>query len=65
MREQLSRLLEDITSLREQIASAPDSMMQQYSTPAVALASVTADLLVKEILDWRVVFLDQPLRPPA
>jgi len=65
MREQLSRLLEDITSLREQIASAPDSMMQQYSPPAVALASVTADLLVKEILDWRVVFLDQPLRPPA
>ena len=65
MREQLNLLLNETTNLREQIASTPDSAKRQFSTQAVALASATAGLLVNEVLDWRVVLLDQPLRPPA
>lgn len=64
-REQLRRLLKEITSLRKQIAATPGSSMRQFSTQADALASSTAGLLVNEVLDWRVVLLDQPLRPPS
>ena len=65
MREQLNILVSQIKSLRQQIAATPDSAMRQSSTQAVALANATAGLLVNEVLDWRVVLLDQPLRPPA
>jgi hypothetical protein len=65
MREQLDRLLNETENLRQQIASAPASGARQSSTQAVALASATAGLLINEVLDWRVVLLDQPLRPPA
>jgi hypothetical protein len=65
MREQLDLLLNETTSLRQRIASMPDSAMRQSSVQAVALARATAGLLVNEVLDWRVVLLDQPLRPPA
>jgi hypothetical protein len=65
MRERLRLLLNDITSLRKQIAAALDSSMRQFSTQADALASSTAGLPVNEVLDWRVVLLDQPLRPPS
>jgi hypothetical protein len=36
-----------------------------FSTEAERLGSIAAELLVKEVLDWRSVVLDQPLRPPA
>jgi hypothetical protein len=62
---QLQRQLKEIEGLREQTKSTPSSIMPQYSTQAVTLASTTANLLVNEVLDWRVVLLDQPLRPPA
>jgi len=62
---QLERQLKEIGNLRDKIGSTPNSARPQFSTPALALASATANLLVNEVLDWRVVFLDQPLRPPA
>jgi hypothetical protein len=65
MREQLDRLLNQTTTLRQQIDSTPDLTTRQFSAQAVDLASATAGLLVSEILDWRVVLLDQPLRPPS
>ena len=65
MLAQLQCQLDEIAKLREKIDSTPDSTRPQFSTAALALASVTANLLVNEVLDWRVVFLDQPLRPPA
>ena len=65
MREQLKLLLDQIQSLRESIAGAPHPPNQQYSTQAVALTSDAARLLVNEVLDWRVVFLDRPLHPPT
>ncbi len=65
MREQLRLLLKDITSLRKQIAETHDLSTRQFSTEAVDLASGTAGLLINEVLDWRVILLDQPLRPPT
>jgi len=65
MWQQLFHLHADTMKLRGQIAATPDSEKRQFSTQAVALASAAAGLLVNEILDWRVVFLDQPLRPPS
>jgi hypothetical protein len=65
MRERLRLLLKDISGLRKQIAATPASGMRQFSTRSVDLATDTAGLLINEVLDWRVVLLDQPLRPPA
>ena len=41
------------------------SPTQALSRSLLGLADDTARLMVNEVLDWRVVFLDQPLRPPA
>jgi hypothetical protein len=65
MSGQLQLQLTEIENLRKKIASTPNSSRPQFSTSALALANATANLLVNEVLDWRVVFLDQPLRPPA
>jgi len=65
MWKQLKRLREDTEELRTQIAATPAAAARQFSTQAVALAGAAAGLLVHEILDWRVVLLDQPLRPPS
>lgn len=35
------------------------------SREASELAALTAQLMVGEVLDWRVVFIDQPLKPPS
>jgi hypothetical protein len=61
----LSLLLKKIGGLREQIATAQSRTPKQFSPQAAALAGDAARLLVNEVLDWRVVFLDQPLKPPA
>ncbi|MBL8730118.1 MAG: hypothetical protein JNM25_16970 [Planctomycetes bacterium] len=63
MQEQLRLLVGETQRLRERLA---DEHAQRPMSPAVAeLAARTARLMVTEVLDWRVVFLDQPLRPPA
>jgi hypothetical protein len=45
--------------LPERQPSAPGT-----SRELTALASETAQLMVNEVLDWRIVFLDRPLREP-
>jgi hypothetical protein len=65
MREQLRNRLPGIKSLRQDIIAAPDSSVCPFSIEAEKVGSVAADLLVKEVLDWRSVVLDQPLRTPA
>jgi len=65
MAQQLGRVLDKVTELHEEIDASPMPPDRQFSPRVGALASDTARLLVSEILDWRVVFLDQPLNPPA
>lgn len=65
MREQLELLQNQVEDLRKRIDGTPDSVRRQYSVQAVALAGDVARLLVNDVLDWRVVFLDRPLEPPA
>ena len=65
MREQLRNRLPGIKSLRQDIIAAPDSSACSFSEEAGKVGSVAADLLVKEVLDWRSVVVDQPLRTPA
>jgi hypothetical protein len=43
--------------------SVSASGMRQLSVQAVALANAVADLLVAEVLDWRVILRDRPLEP--
>jgi hypothetical protein len=52
-----------IDSLRT--APAPGAAHAQPSTAASDLASRATDHMIGEVLDWRVVFLDRPLDPPA
>jgi hypothetical protein len=65
MREQLRNRLPGIKSLRQAIVAAPDLSACTFSTEAEKVGSVAADLLVREVLDWRSVVLDQPMRTPA
>ena len=62
---QLRLLHERIEKLRQRIDKSPSESAEQFSLPATALASDAARLLLNEILDWRVVFLDRPLHPPG
>ena len=63
MQEQLSRLLEKVKDLSEKLTAAPSRPLEQIAPQAAALAVDAARLLIHEVLDWRVVFLDQPLKP--
>ena len=65
MQAQLSMLLEKVKKLQDKLNAAPSRSPQQRSPMAAALAGEAAGLLINEVLDWRVVFLDQPLKPPA
>jgi hypothetical protein len=66
MREQLEILNQEIERLRTRIGTNASSSKQQYSIRAAAMASDAARLLLNEVLDWRVVFLDRPFeQPPA
>jgi len=65
MVQQLGLLLEKIQKLQEEIMGAPEPLDRAFSPQLAASASDIARLLVGEVLDWRVVFLDQPLNPPA
>ena len=62
MCDQLAIRLAEIRNLLDEIVKTPNLSVQQFSTRVDQIASATADLLVKEVLDWRSVVLDQPLR---
>jgi hypothetical protein len=64
MREQLEKLLTET----ENVAAAVNgcgAAASQLSPLVSARTSEVARLLVHEVLDWRVVFLDRPLNTPA
>ncbi|HYN05928.1 MAG TPA: hypothetical protein VES67_00925 [Vicinamibacterales bacterium] len=51
-------------ALEKRIRSTPrDPTVPGASREAAGLALSAAQLMVNEVLDWRVVFLDQPLKP--
>ncbi len=65
MKARLSKQLKEIESLEKETGNPVLSPEQRPSRRALNLASAVAGLLVAELLDWRVILLDQPLRPPA
>ena len=65
MQEQLQIISNDVLVLQDKITNSPPGTSKQFNPHVAKLASDAARLLVNEVLDWRVVFLDQPLKPPA
>jgi hypothetical protein len=65
MRDQLKILLKDIEDAASNLEREPGSLSRPYSPLVSARASDAARLLVHEVLDWRVVFLDRPLTTPT
>lgn len=65
MFKQLNRRKEAIGSLRDQLEKGLGSGTPTPSTRASALAGDVTRLLLQEVLDWRVVFLDRPPELPA
>ena len=65
MQEHLKPLLTEAEKLRAQINDGANPPSRQFSVSVGELSANTARLLVNEVLDWRVVFLDRPLIPPA
>jgi hypothetical protein len=65
MHEHLCLLLIEAEKLREQINNDANPRPLQFSALVGTLSANAARLLVNEVLDWRVVFLDRPLIPPS
>jgi len=65
MQDQLTILLREIDNIRSDLQDASAPLSQQYSPLVSTRASDAARLLVHEVLDWRVVFLDRPLTAPT
>ena len=65
MRQRLELLRGEITKHKKQLESPWDEQGRPHSRRVLELASETADLLVSEVLDWRVILLEKPLRPPT
>ena len=65
MGQQLPNLSREADRLEEKLFTNDDKEETLLSMQVAALASRAASLMVYEVLDWRVVFLDRPLRPPA
>jgi len=65
MRQQLPNLSKEVDLLEEKLISFDGKEGGLLSVQVAALASKAAQLMVNEVLDWRVVFLDRPLTPPA
>jgi hypothetical protein len=65
MKERLKELLNEIKNVAADLEAEADPLSRQYLSRVSVLASDAARLLVHEILDWRVVFLDRPLTTAA
>lgn len=65
MRAQLAILLTKATALEEALSHPALPGSEPPSRAATELATTAAQLMVNEVLDWRVVFLDRPLTPPS
>ena len=64
MSERLERLADEIRAALTSFSSAADAARPTISDVS-PLAIRAAEFMVDEVLDWRVVFLDRPLVPPA
>jgi hypothetical protein len=64
MREQLQLLHRQIQHLRQQIQESTVPPREQFSLRAVALTADASRLLLNDVLDWRVIFLDRPFDHP-
>jgi hypothetical protein len=64
MKQQLKAILKEVKYLSNEIAVATSPLEEQYSQQVTALTANTARLLLHEVFDWRVVFLDRPLTTP-
>ena len=62
MAQHLPKLRDEASAL---LAAAPGSGDPPRSGQVAALALKAARLMVDEVLDWRVVFLDRPARAPS
>lgn len=66
MREQLLVVRSQIERLRQQVLESADPPREQFSVRAAALTADASRLLLNDVLDWRVIFLDRPFdRPPG
>lgn len=65
MQQELASRLSDFKLLHKRIKNSNHPAEEQYSTQAAQKSGEAARLLINEVLDWRVVFTDQPLKPPA
>jgi len=61
MTERLTHQLENLRRLRQQLDN-PDSSQKQLSPEIAALAGEIARTMVNEVLDWRIIFQDRPLK---
>lgn len=52
-----------VALLKRLNAADADTVIPRISREATDLAREAAHLMINEVLDWRVVFLDQPLKP--
>ena len=66
MREQRRLLLKGYYEPAQTDRRDTDLSTRQFSTGSQStFASGTAGFTINEVLDWRVILLDQPLRPPT
>ncbi len=65
MAQQMKKLQEEIEAFGETMASNKEPSAANNAHKLEYLASNAAHLMIYEVLDWRVVFLDRPLTPPA
>lgn len=61
MAERLAQQLKKVQSLQQQL-DTPGTDQRQFSPEIAAVASDTARTMVNEVLDWRVIFQDRPLK---
>lgn len=61
MSDRLQQQLREVESLQQRLSSPTDGTVQ-LSADTSRVASDTARMMVNEVLDWRVIFQDRPLR---
>jgi hypothetical protein len=62
MRDQLDLLLKRLIMLEDEILNSADPGGIQFSAKVTSPVGEAWRMFVNEVLDWRVVFLDQPLK---
>ena len=63
MSKRLHHLLKKAIKLQNALSTHTNNSDDPMSLQLTTLANEAARLMVKEVLDWRVIFLDRPLNP--